>query len=338
MQNDGALHAEQARREELQHDLLAQQQVAQQQMLNVQLELAQRSYAHQEQLQVLADQERERQAIEMLRRQREAEAAHQRQEQEMLHCQHEAEAACQRQELEMLHRQCEAEAERQRQELEMLHRQQELVTQQRREQEQRHLDELYQKYGPQSVEQHAEDQARNQDNCPNNPNEEFPHNDPVPPVQEPVPPNEPNVPVPQPSPPPPPPPWQQPFPPGGRPYREPMAKSNLGAMSVECQHCHALHFDCEKLSKSTRNNIVFGMCCLEGLVQLPPFPQWPVTLQNLFQNHHFREHIQQYNSSLAFTSLGVEVDRHTVQGSGPAAFRIHGALYHLMGSLIPTEG
>jgi len=48
VQNDGALHAEQARREELQRDLLSQQQVAQQQMLNVQLELAQRSYAHQE--------------------------------------------------------------------------------------------------------------------------------------------------------------------------------------------------------------------------------------------------------------------------------------------------
>ena len=242
----------------------------------------------------------------------------------------------------MLRRQHEAEAERERQELEMCRRQQvleqELATQQRREQEQRHLDELYQEYGPQSAEQHAEDQARNQDNGPNNPNDEPPHNDPVPPVQEPVPPNEPNDPVPQPPPPPPPPPRRQPLPPGGRPYREPIAKNDLGAMGVECQHCHALHFDCEKLSKSTRNNIVFGMCCLEGLVQLPPLPQWPVTLRNLFRDHHFREHIRQYNSSLAFTSLGVEFDRHTVQGSGPAAFRIHGALYHLMGSLIPAEG
>ena len=138
---------------------------------------------------------------------------------------------------------------------------QELATQQRWEQEQRHLDELYQDYGPQSAEQHAEDQARNQDDHPNNPNEEPPHNDPVPPVQEPVPPNEPNVPVPQPPPPPPPPPWWQPLPPGGRPYHEPIVKNNLGAMGVECQHCHALHFDCEKLSKSTRNNSV----CHTGL-------------------------------------------------------------------------
>ena len=115
-------------------------------------------------------------------------------------------------------------------------------------------------------------------------------------------------------------------------------KNNLGAMNVECQHCHALHFDCEKLSKLARNHPVFGICCLEGLVQLPFLPEWPATLQNLFQDHNFHEHIRQYNSSLAFTSLGVEVDRHTVQGSGPAAFHIHGALYHLMGSLMPAEG
>ena len=31
------------------------------------------------------------------------------------------------------------------------------------------------------------------------------------------------------------------------------------------------------------------------------------------------------------------MDRHTVQGPGPAAFRIHGGLYHLMGSLLPRE-
>ncbi|KIK72973.1 hypothetical protein PAXRUDRAFT_179558, partial [Paxillus rubicundulus Ve08.2h10] len=52
----------------------------------------------------------------------------------------------------------------------------------------------------------------------------------------------------------------------------------------------------------------------------------------------FKNKICQYNSTLVFTSLGVEVDCHTVQGSGPAAFRIHGALYHLMGSLLPPDG
>ena len=80
------------------------------------------------------------------------------------------------------------------------------------------------------------------------------------------------------------------------------------------------------------------MCCLEGLVQLPSLPAWPAALQNLFEDQHFHEYVHQYNSSLAFTSLGVEVDHHTIQGSGPAAFHIHGTLYHLMGSLMPAEG
>ena len=109
-------------------------------------------------------------------------------------------------------------------------------------------------------------------------------------------------------------------------------------MNVECRHCHALHFDCEKLSKSTRiSGPLFGMCCLEGLVLLPALREWPNVLNHLYERRSFRDKIRQYNSSLAFTSLGVEVDECTVQGSGPAAFRIHGALYHLMGSLTPAQ-
>ena len=32
------------------------------------------------------------------------------------------------------------------------------------------------------------------------------------------------------------------------------------------------------------------------------------------------------------------MDRTTVQGTGPSSFRIHGALHHLMGSLLPPDG
>jgi hypothetical protein len=109
-------------------------------------------------------------------------------------------------------------------------------------------------------------------------------------------------------------------------------------MDVKCSHCHALHFDSEKLTKSTRRNRVFGMCCLEGQVQLRPLQEWPDQLKRLYDDRQFREKIRQYNSALAFTSMGAEVDRHTVQGAGPTSFRIHGALHHLMGSLIPNEG
>ena len=70
---NGTLDAEQARRDELRHNLLAQQQVAQEQRLNIQVRLAQAD-AHRQQLQVLADQERQHQAMELLHREREAEA------------------------------------------------------------------------------------------------------------------------------------------------------------------------------------------------------------------------------------------------------------------------
>ncbi|KIJ06154.1 hypothetical protein PAXINDRAFT_39194, partial [Paxillus involutus ATCC 200175] len=205
---------------------------------------------------------------------------------------------------ELLRRQQEAEAERICQADELQRSQHEVeqqhATQERRNLEQQErLDDLYQEYGPASAEQHEEDlQRRRRANQGR----------------------------------------RQPMPPGGRPYQEPVEHNNLGLMNVECSECHALHFDCEKLTKSLRGQIFFGMCCLQGLVKLPALPEWPATLRNLFQDDRdFKNKIRQYNSALAFTSLGVEVDRHTVQGSGPAAFRIHGALYHLMGSLLPPD-
>ena len=42
-------------------------------------------------------------------------------------------------------------------------------------------------------------------------------------------------------------------------------------LTVICPHCHALHFDCEKLTSSRVNYPKFGMCCLQGQIQLPPF-------------------------------------------------------------------
>jgi len=51
----------------------------------------------------------------------------------------------------------------------------------------------------------------------------------------------------------------------------------------------------------------------------------------------FRQNIVQYNAALAFTSMGVNIDR-SVIGGGPPVFRIHGELTHLSGSLLPEAG
>ena len=75
------------------------------------------------------------------------------------------------------------------------------------------------------------------------------------------------------------------------------------------------------------------------MVHLPAMPEWPITLWRLYEEDaNFWNQICQYNSALAFTSLDVDVNHSVIQGSGPLSFCIHGALYHLMGTLeIPED-
>ena len=83
---------------------------------------------------------------------------------------------------------------------------------------------------------------------------------------------------------PPPPPPLAVFPPAGRPYHEPIEHHNLGPMTVHCPHCHALHFMVERLTRSSLRNPHFGMCCLQGQVDLPRIQPWPPVLQNLYSD------------------------------------------------------
>src|SRR5882757_5412428 len=122
-------------------------------------------------------------------------------------------------------------------------------------------------------------------------------------------------------------------------YHEPAARHSLGPMNVQCPKCHALHFNTEKLSKSLVRQPQFGICCLSGQINLPPFPPAPRELAELFDgtspySSEFKTHIRQYNTAFAFTSLGVNVDQSVIAGSGPYSFRISGELHHLSGSLI----
>ncbi|KAJ7588450.1 hypothetical protein C8J56DRAFT_729729, partial [Mycena floridula] len=87
----------------------------------------------------------------------------------------------------------------------------------------------------------------------------------------------------------------------------------------------------------------FGTCCLQGQVKLPAFHDPPPVLRRLFTNNHehskvFKEHIRSFNSALAMTSVGVEVDESVTHASGPYCFRIHGELSHRIAPLLPREG
>ncbi|THH15669.1 hypothetical protein EW146_g4843 [Bondarzewia mesenterica] len=129
-----------------------------------------------------------------------------------------------------------------------------------------------------------------------------------------------------------------------RPYKEHGARHDLGRMNAACEYCAALHWIDERVLRSSLMSPKFGTCCNHGQVRLPQLENLPPDLQNLFtcdnaQAREFRDNIRQYNAALAFTSLGVNID-HTVTGtqSGPYVFRIHGQMYHEVGSLLPTNG
>src|SRR5882762_11021541 len=114
-------------------------------------------------------------------------------------------------------------------------------------------------------------------------------------------------------------------------------------MTVQCPHCHALHFLSEKLTHSSNTYPHFGMCCLQGQIQLSPFAETPLTLTKLLMgsdqlSKRFRNNICQYNAAFAFTSVAAKVNDTVLAGSGPYAFRLHGSLHHQMGALLPQPG
>jgi len=86
---------------------------------------------------------------------------------------------------------------------------------------------------------------------------------------------------------------------------------NIGAMDVSCSACNAKMWRRENHVGSVQNSAAkFSTCCAQGKVILPPPSDPPDVLKTLFtastpESSHFRKNIRAYNSSLAFTSLGV---------------------------------
>ena len=101
-------------------------------------------------------------------------------------------------------------------------------------------------------------------------------------------------------------------------------------MNIICDYCQA-----KRLANESSN------CCHNGKVQVTPISQYPQELYTLLtgnntRSKNFRENIRQYNSAMAFASLGAKFA--TPPGRGPYVFRIHGQIYHLTGSLYPAPG
>ena len=114
-------------------------------------------------------------------------------------------------------------------------------------------------------------------------------------------------------------------------------------MDIVCPNCHALYFNCEKLTNSFNLHPKFGMCCLQGQIQLSIISQSPPLLHQLLKSstphtQKFRDDIYQYNSAFAFTSVAMDVVNTILSSHGPYSLRIHSEMYHKMGSLLPQDG
>src|ERR1700712_1825787 len=116
----------------------------------------------------------------------------------------------------------------------------------------------------------------------------------------------------------------------------------LGRMNIECSKCHALHWQCEQLTKSSCAHPEFDTCCLEGKVKLPKFRTPPHELNALFNgtnpdSKHFLDHIHSYNAAFSLASLGIKVDTEINNTPGPHIFKINGELHHQLGQLLPGD-
>ena len=88
---------------------------------------------------------------------------------------------------------------------------------------------------------------------------------------------------------------------------------------------------------------IFSMCCSKGQVSLPDIEPVPAIV-DLFtgtstRHTRFRLNSRKYNSSLAFTSCGINADpEHANMTRGVYTIRIQGSVHHFRGSLFPEEG
>jgi hypothetical protein len=115
----------------------------------------------------------------------------------------------------------------------------------------------------------------------------------------------------------------------GRQCPPPVAVYSMGKMDIVCQFCQALHFKGE-----LRN------CCHNGKVALPQLSPYPADMNTLLtgnsaQSRNFMDNIRNYNSGIAFASFGGNILPQ--RRGGPYCFRVHGQMYHQVGTLHPPD-
>ena len=106
-----------------------------------------------------------------------------------------------------------------------------------------------------------------------------------------------------------------------------------GLMTVRCRDCDSLMFMTERLTRSSKTNPKFGLCCLSGKVTLPPVSEPPRELHEFYYGNttlakHFQTNIRKFNCGLSMATM--KTTNATMLG-GIANFRIHGQVFRQMG-------
>ncbi|GBN24309.1 hypothetical protein AVEN_89360-1 [Araneus ventricosus] len=114
-----------------------------------------------------------------------------------------------------------------------------------------------------------------------------------------------------------------------------VSEHDCGMMTEICNFCQALYWR-KELNSSNK----YTKCCHDGKVRLPNLAETPDLLKELLTNNslearNYQNHIREYNTALAFASMGAEVK--SLPGNGPYCFRIHGQIYHRIAPLYSNE-
>jgi len=120
--------------------------------------------------------------------------------------------------------------------------------------------------------------------------------------------------------------------------------SNFVDMDLVCQKCKAYHWMDERLKSSSDSRPVFSICCGNGSVHLPAFPDPPEPLREwelgeTAQDRTMAKHFRLLKNAMALTSLQGQSPPPLPGGSGwEPAVRLHGKLTHYAGPLLTAEG
>jgi hypothetical protein len=111
---------------------------------------------------------------------------------------------------------------------------------------------------------------------------------------------------------------------------------SLGNMDSRCAFCGAFYFKSEETTKG-----VYTTCCSSGQIQLPPFQPPTQFVKDLLLGRgelgkEFSKNPRRYNTLTSFASI--TMDEHQFPVTGVPSLRIHGQIYHRLGSILPSEG